>query len=81
MVKGATLVGWHYLPILGRNSAGLWVGCTWGRLQGITAAWLITYMGQGVVFVSQDRLNAKGISPDGFDWAALQANYQAVTAA
>jgi hypothetical protein len=80
VVSGGGSEGGHYFPIIGRNSLGNWICVTWGRLQAITSSWLTQYMDEGVAFLSLERLNAKGLSPQGFDLAGLQAYYQKVTA-
>jgi hypothetical protein len=47
---------------------------TWGRLMGATNAFMQTYCDEAYALISRDWLDAKGISPPGLDWAALQAD-------
>lgn len=72
--------GGHYIPLIGRNSIGNWICVSWGRLQALTPSFISSFMDEGLAFVSQERLNAKGISPQGFDYAGLQQDYLRVTA-
>lgn len=80
VVKGDTSVGGHYIPCVGRNSAGNFLVITWGRLQAVTPSWLQTYMDEGITYVSPERLNAKGLSPQGFDAQTLNDDFKQITA-
>lgn len=72
--------GGHYIPCIGRNSHGNFLFVTWGRLQAATPAWVQTYMDEGVAFISRERLNAQGLSPQGYDAAKLNDDFAQVTA-
>jgi hypothetical protein len=65
---------------IGRNSIGNWICVTWGRLQALTPAFISQFMDEGLVYISTERVNAKGLSPQGFDLAGLQKDFAAVTA-
>jgi hypothetical protein len=64
----------HFIPLVGRNSAGDLMVVTWGRLQGVTEAWLQKYLGGGVAYTSQEYMMASGLSPEGFDFAQLDSD-------
>ena len=66
----------HYVCGVGRNAGGNIVAVTWGQLQVITPAFLTKYMQAGIAYVSLERLNEKGISLDGFDQEALEADLE-----
>jgi hypothetical protein len=70
----------HYIPCIGRNSLGFFLFVTWGRLQAATPAWVQTYMDEGLVYISRERLNGQGLSPQGFNAAALEDDFREVTA-
>lgn len=69
----------HYIPCVGRNSHGNFLFVTWGRLHAATPAWVATYMDEGLVYISRERLDAQGLSPQGFDLAALEDDFRQVT--
>lgn len=72
VVQGDTLVGGHYIPCVGKNSAGNYVFITWGKLQAATPSWVTTYMDEAVAYLSLDILNVSSkLSPEGFDLSAL----------
>lgn len=80
VVKGDTSAGGHYIPCVGRNRVGNFLFVTWGRLQAATPEWLQTHMDEGICFLSQERLSTKGLSPEGYDAAALLDDFKQVTA-
>ena len=69
----------HYISCIGRNSLGNFLFVSWGRLQAATPEWVYRNMDEGLAFVSRERLKATGLSPQGFDLAALEDDFQAVT--
>jgi hypothetical protein len=77
-VPNDKIEGGHYIPCVGRNAAGNFLFVSWGRLQAATPHWVQTYMDEGVAYMSVERLNAKGLSPQGYDQAALVADYRAI---
>ena len=80
VVKGDVSTGGHYIPCVGRNSAGNFLFISWGRLQAATPAWIKTYMDEGIAYISLERLNAKGLSPEGFNEGGLIDDFKQVTA-
>ena len=72
-IAGSVREGGHDVPLIGRNSAGYYIGVTWGRLQAIHPSFLTTYMDEGGGHISVEMLNAKHLSPRGYDQAALTA--------
>jgi hypothetical protein len=72
VVPNDTIQGGHYIPAVGKNSAGNYVFITWGKLQAATPQWVSTYMDEAVAYLSLDILNASSkMSPEGFDLSAL----------
>lgn len=80
VVPDDTSVGGHYIPCVGRNGHGNFLFVTWGRLQAATPAWVKQNMDEGIAFVSPERMNAKGLSPEGFDADTLLDDFKTVTA-
>jgi len=76
--KPVDLNAGHYVPIVGKNSQGLWVCVTWNELQGITDAYLKKYCfdggAGGLAFFSKSYLLDTGKSPEAFDEAQLDAD-------
>lgn len=64
----------HFIPLVGANSAGDYMVVTWGALHGVTKAWLEKYMVGGIAYTSQEYMMASGLSPEGFDFAQLDAD-------
>lgn len=75
VVASDTIEGGHYVPLIGRNSAGNYLFVTWGRLQAATPDWVSTYMDEGLCYLSLEMLNAKGVSPEVYDLATLQKDF------
>jgi hypothetical protein len=68
VVPNDKIVGGHYIPCVGRNSAGNFVFITWGRLQAATPAWVATYMDEGLAYLSLEVINnTTKLSPEGFN--------------
>lgn len=74
-----TIVGGHYIPCVGRNSHGNFLFVSWGKLQAATPRWVVTYMDEGIAFISRERLNSKGLTPQGYNAAALEDDFKQVT--
>jgi hypothetical protein len=70
-VPGDKILGYHYVPLVGRVANGNAVVITWGRAQEVEQSWLGTNLRECVAMISQEFL-IEGKSPEGFDWAALQ---------
>lgn len=68
-----TPVGGHYVPLVGRNSKGLRIVVTWGRLQAVTNKFWEKYFLGGVAYFSQEYMLANGASPEGVKEADLDA--------
>jgi hypothetical protein len=73
VVPGDTIEGGHYVPIVGRTPSGNLVCVTWGRTQEITPEFYQQYNDESIAYVSQEFLLSNGLSPEGFDLAALEA--------
>jgi hypothetical protein len=52
---------------------------TWGQLKKMTWAWFAKYCSEAYALVSKDWIEATGISPSGFDLAALEDDLKQVT--
>jgi hypothetical protein len=61
----------HYVPIVGRNSHGNYLGVTWGRIQAITPAFMSRYLMICAAPLSLDRLRGPTPVP-GFDLATAE---------
>lgn len=76
VVKGASIEGGHYIPLVAYRSAHL--ECvTWGKVQPMTAGFLKAYNDESVAMLSEEMLT-NGKTPEGFNLAALQADLVAL---
>jgi hypothetical protein len=64
-------VGGHYVPCVGRNSRDFLLVVTWGRLHSMSPEFYQQFNDETIAYISLDALDAKGLSPEGFDKAAL----------
>lgn len=80
VVAGSPIDGGHYVPVVGRNSAGNFLVVSWGRLTAVTPAFISQFMDEGVAYLSRDYLTNAGNSPRGYTDATLEG-YEAVLAA
>jgi hypothetical protein len=64
----------HFVPLVGRNSAGNLMVVTWGRVHAATPAWMDKYFAGGVAYTSQEYMMASGLSPEGFNFDQLDAD-------
>lgn len=72
VVKGATVDGGHYVPVVGR--AGSYIDVvTWGKVQRMTRKFYETYCDEAYALLSPEYLD-KHKSPEGFDLAHLTAD-------
>jgi hypothetical protein len=71
------IIGGHYVPCIGRNSANNLVVVTWGRLHAMTPKFVQAQMDEGAACLDFDRLT-KGFSPQLFDIATLKADLAAL---
>lgn len=77
VVKGATIEGGHYVPVVYFD--GTYFYCiTWGAVQKMTIAFFKKYCDEAWIALSQDFMK-NGVSPLGFNLAALQADVTAIT--
>jgi hypothetical protein len=76
VVHGATIVGGHYVPIVGFDGTDLIV-VTWGQLQRMTLQFYKKYADEAYGILSPEMLKT-GKTLDGFDLASLQVDLEAV---
>lgn len=69
----------HYISLVGLNADGNLIFVSWGRLQCATPAWVREYMDEGVAVFSRERLNDKGLSPEGYDANKLTDDFNKIT--
>jgi hypothetical protein len=75
VVEGSKKEGGHCISIVGRNSKGLILGVSWGRLIAIAPSWIVRYMDEGIAYVSFERLR-NNVSPQGYDKNTLLADLE-----
>lgn len=71
VVPGSPIEGGHYMPVIGRNSAGHFILVTYGRLQAATPEWVKQYADEAKVYLT-DEFFVEGKSPLGFDLPKLE---------
>lgn len=77
VVPGSKIDGGHYIPIVGYDQN--YVYCvTWGKVHPMTREFLTTYCDEAWAILSQEFINGKGVSPEGFNLAQLQADLAAL---
>lgn len=64
----------HYVPVVGKNSAGRLIVVTWGRLHAMSEEFLNEYMAGGVCYFSKEYLAATGKTPELFNEDQLDAD-------
>ena len=72
LVAGDKPIGGHCITSVGRDNNGNYLFISWGRLQRATPEWVANSMDEAISPFSREILNAKGISPENYDLAALQ---------
>lgn len=77
-VSGTHIVGGHYVPLVGRNSKGMLVVVTWGKLQAMTPDFFENYVTEIIAFISPDYLNAQGVTPEALNMNQLIADLRAL---
>jgi hypothetical protein len=70
----------HYVPCVGKNSAGNLVVVTWAKNQAMTSAYFDKYCVGAICYFSPEYLLATGKSPELFDEAQLDADLAAMQA-
>lgn len=78
VVPGSPIDGGHYTPVVGRLENGNFLVVTWGQIQEATPAFLLRYMDEAIVYLSTEFLNGQGVSIDGFNLAALNADIKSL---
>jgi hypothetical protein len=68
-------------PVSRVSCPGTMTCITWGGVKKMTWAWFEKYCSEAYALVSKDWLNASGVSPSGFDLAALEKDLQEVSGA
>ena len=66
------IVGGHYVVGVGRNAADNLVVITWGRTQEMTPQFYERFSDEAVAYLSLDALDAKNLSPEGYDAVTLR---------
>jgi len=64
----------HYVPCVGRNTAGNLMVVTWGKLQAMTPTYFDKYAVGAICYFSREYLQATGKSPELFDEAQLDTD-------
>lgn len=78
VVQGSQIEGGHYVPVVGYD--GAYIYCvTWGQVQKMSVDFLTTYCEEAWAVLSQEFINGKGVSPEGFNLAQLQADLAAIS--
>lgn len=78
-VQGSPIEGGHCITLCGRNSHGMLLAVTWGRLHAVSPAFLTQYMDEGIAYLSLERIKGN-VSPQGFNEEALQADLTLIQA-
>jgi hypothetical protein len=68
----------HYVPCVGKNSAGNLIVVTWGALTAMTPAYFDKYGAGAIALFSPDYLLETNKSPEAFDEAQLDADLAAL---
>lgn len=75
IVKGASIEGGHYIPLVGRRSSVKLV--TWGKCIGMTKSFYLKYCDEAYAILSPEMLK-NGKSTEGFDIATLRSDLAAL---
>lgn len=78
-VAGSRLEGGHYVPCVGRNSAGNLLVVTWGRLHAMTPDFYREFCDEALAYVSLEAMK-NDLTPEGFDAGQLQQRLAALAA-
>lgn len=78
VVYGSRVEGGHYVPVIGYDETYLYC-VTWGKIQKMTKAFFKKYCDEAWAILSEELLNEKGLSPEGFNLTQLQADLAAIT--
>jgi len=77
VVPGSPIIGRHAVPVVAYNDTWVWL-LTWARLQAASWQWVLTYCEEAWAMFSQDFINPRGKSPNGFGKQALLADLAAL---
>ncbi len=77
VVAGAPIDGGHYVPLVGRQAAGLHV-ISWGMDQVMTETFLKQYCDEAIAYVSEECLIQQR-TPEGFSYADLISDLAALS--
>lgn len=77
-VTSAPIEGGHYIPVVGKRNGHLLV-LTWGKVQEMTKSFYEKYADEGFVIFDDEMLSDTGTDFQGWNMAALQADFQSIT--
>lgn len=69
--------GGHYVSLVGFDGTWLYV-VTWGKVQQMSVDFFMRYCDEAWAILSLEFLNSRGVSPEGFNLAQLQADLRAL---
>ena len=77
VVAGAKIEGGHYVPVAGYD--GTYIYCiTWGQVQKMTVEFFKAYCEEAWGLLSEEFLNSRGVSPEGFNYDQLKDDLAAL---
>jgi hypothetical protein len=79
VVKGASGLGGHYVPAIGRNHNGDILVVTWGRIHAMAPEFYQNYCDEALVYISREMMT-DGKTPEGFDADALSRDLNSLRA-
>lgn len=66
-------VGGHYICVIGRNTKGLWLVVSWGRVQGMSQSFYQKFCDEALVYITPEVIRKNtGLSPEGFALAEIR---------
>ena len=71
VTPGTSIVGGHYVPVVGRDAKGNAIVVTWGRQQAMTREFYEQYNDESIAYFCPEYVDANKLSPEGFDADAL----------
>ena len=79
VMAGDVEEGGHYVPCVGRNSAGDFLVVSWGRLHAMTPEYYKAHCDEALAYVSLEALKNQ-LTPEGFSADQLRTNLAALAA-